>query len=332
MIRSLVVPALTALIVACVGSFGLASGAAEEAGKLPRIGLVVGADPVIGKPYVEAFRRGLREFGYVDGTSVTVFTRYASGDHRRYRALLGELIGLHVDVLVVTTAAVRPALEATKTIPIVCPALGSDPVGEGLVSSLARPGTNITGLYSLGPETDSKRLQLTTETVPALKRAALLFEASDPGWINDAKALRSLANNVGVMLTTYGVRNLAEMQSAFADIDKKPVQALIVFNAPLTNVYREAVMNYAATHRVPVIGEGREWAEAGALLTYSADYVDMYRQSAAYVHKILSGAKPGELPIAQPTKFELFINLKSAKQLGITVPQSVLVRADEVIR
>ena len=328
MIRSLVVLAL----IACVGSFGLASGAADEAGKLPRIGLIVGADPVQGKRYVEAFRRGLRELGYVDGTSVIVLTRYASGDHTRYPVLLSELIGLRVDVLVVTTGAVRPAQEATKTIPIVCPALGSDPVGEGLVSSLARPGTNITGLYSMGPETDSKRLQLTREIVPALKRAALLFEATDSGWINDARALRSLANSVGVSFTNYGVRNLAEMQSAFAKIDKKRIEALIVFNAPLTNVYQEAVINYATTHRVPVIGEGKDWAEAGALLTYSADYVDMYRQSAAYVHKILGGAKPGELPIAQPTKFELFINLKSAKRLGITVPQSVLVRADEVIR
>jgi putative ABC transport system substrate-binding protein len=304
---------------------------ADEIGKLPQIGMLLGAGPSTAKPYAEAFQDGMRALGYVEGKNVNILTRYANGDPTRHPVLLKELIALRVDVLVVTTAGVAAAKAATSVIPIVCPVFGSDPVRDGLVASLAHPGGNVTGQYPLGSETDSKRLQFAIELVPALKRAALLFEPANPGWVADASALQTVAQSSGVTLHTYGVRDQVEIRAALAGIEKDRSQALIVFNSPLNYINRDVILNWAR-HRLPVIGEGRDWAESGALLTYSANFFELFRRSATYVDKILKGAKAASLPIEQSTKFELVVNLRTAKDLGINVPQSILVQADEVIR
>ena len=304
---------------------------ADEIGKLPQIGLILGGSPSTAKPYVEAFRDGMRALGYVHGKNVNILTQYANGDAARHPVLVRELIALRVDVLVVTPAGVPAAKEATRTIPIVCPIFGSDPVKYGLVASLAHPGGNVTGQYPLGSETDSKRLQFAIELVPALKLAALLFDATDPGWLADASALQTVAHNSGVTLRTYGVRDLDEIRIALTGIEKDHTQALIVFNTPLFYQNRDTILNWAR-RRIPVISEGRDWAAAGTLLTYSANFFELWTRSAVYVDKILKGAKAGDLPIEQSTKFELIVNLKAAKDLGIAVPNSILVQADEIIR
>ena len=304
---------------------------ADDSRKLPQIGLILGGSPSAAKPYAEAFIEGMRALGYVHGKTATIFARYASGDATRHPTLVRELMAHRVDVLVVSTAGVRAAMEATTTIPIICPGFGSDPVRDGLVTSLAHPGGNVTGLYPLGTETDSKRLEFARELIPGLKRVALLFESTNPGWMADANALDVAAQTSGLRLRTYGVRDHDELRLALSGIDKNQVQALIVLNNPVLYQHRETIMNWART-RIPVISEGKDWAEAGALLAYSANFVEMWKRSAVYVDKVLHGARTADLPIEQPSKFELVINQKAAKELGIAMPQSVLVQADDVIK
>ena len=302
----------------------------DEAQKLPKIGLLWGANPSTAKPYDDALREGLRDQGYTDGKTVTILTRYANGDSERFPALLKELIDLGVDVLVVTPKAVRAALEATSTIPIISPGM-VDPQKSGFVASLAHPGGNLTGLSSQGSETDSKRLGLAMELVPKLKRAALLFYAPDPDDVASAKDFQTLAHTVGIAIRVYGVRSADEIQAAINAILVDSPQLVIVWISYFTLLHRELIFGRLA-HRLPMISEGRDLAEAGALLTYSPDNFDVWKRSAVYLDKILKGAKPGDLPIEQPTKFILVVNLKTARALGISVPQSILLRADEVIR
>ena len=304
---------------------------ADDSRKLPQIGLILGGSPSAAKPYAEAFLDGMRALGYVDGKTVTISARYANGDAARHPILVKELIGHRVDVLVVSTAGIRAAMEATSAIPIVCPGFGSDPIRDGLVASLAHPGGNVTGLYPLGTETDSKRLQFAIELVPGLKRVALLFESTNRGWVADASALQAIAQSSGLTLHTDGVRNRDDIQQALAGIEKDHAQALIVLNHPIIYQNRDRILNWARP-RIPVIGEGKDWAEAGALLSYSANFFEMYKQSAMYVHKILNGARAADLPIEQPSKFGLVVNLKAAKDLSIAVPKPILLQADEVLR
>jgi putative ABC transport system substrate-binding protein len=240
------------------------------------------------------------------------------------------LVAGDVDVLVVSIAAVQAAMQTTRTIPIVAPAM-ADPVRDGLVASLAHPGGNLTGGTGMGPDADSKRIQFAMELVPGLKRLGLLFETTNPQFVNGANANRTLADSLGLSLHTYGVRNLDEMRSAFSRFARDRIQALVVWPTPLMLLHRQSILE-STSHKIPVIGEGPEFAEAGALVTYSADYVEMWRHAAVYVDKILKGAKPADLPIEQPTRFTLRVNLKTAKELGITIPQSILLQADEVIR
>ena len=218
----------------------------------------------------------------------------------------------------------------TVAIPIVCPDMGN-PVRDGLVASLAHPGGNLTGAYALDTETNAKRLELIIEAVPGMKTLAVMFDGGDVSLAANSKALRSLAQSVGVNVRTFAVRDLNEIQAALGAIERDRLKALMIFDNPLTETHLEAIMRSAA-HRVAVVSEGRDWARAGALLTYGADYHDMWKHSAIYVDKILKGIKPGDLPIEQPTKFDLMVNVKTAKALGITIPESVLLRADEIIR
>jgi putative ABC transport system substrate-binding protein len=304
---------------------------AEEPRKPPRIGQVYGTNPITARPFDEAFRQGLRSLGYVDGQNILLLPRYAHGDAARFPALLSELIALDVDVLVVAGTAVPAAARATRTIPIVCPTM-DDPVTAGFADSFAHPGANVTGLYGLYLETDAKRLELAMEAVPGLRRAGIMFEGSDPSVASQADAFRMFAYGVGVTVHPVGVRNLEEIETALEGIGRNRPQALIVVHTPLTLLHRQRIITAFASHKVPVISDGREFTEAGALLSYSPDYPEMWGRGALYVDRILKGAKPGDLPIEQPTKFELIVNLRTAKALGITIPESILLRADEIIR
>jgi putative tryptophan/tyrosine transport system substrate-binding protein len=311
--------------------FAAAHAGAEEGRRPPRVGQLYGTNPSIAKPYDEAFRDGLRSLGYVDGKNIVLLPRYAHGDPKQFPGLLSELIALNVDVLVVAITALPAAMQATRTIPIVAPSMG-DPVRDGFVTTLAHPGGNLTGGAGMGPEVESKRLQFAMEVVPGLARAGLLFEATNPGLLRGANETRGLANELGVTLRTYGVRNSDEIRSALGQFDKDRLQALFVWNTPLMLLHRDSIMESAKSQRMPVISESREFAEAGALITYAANYVAMWGHSAVYIDKILKGAKPGDLPIEQPTKFQLIVNLKAARALHITIPESILLLADEVIR
>ena len=277
-----------------------------------------------------AFREGLRELGYVDGKNVTIIARYANGDVTQVPTVIDQLIALPVDIIVVSPKAVQVAKQKTTTIPIVCPDMGN-PVRDGLVTSLAHPGGNLTGAYALDTETNAKRLELAIELVPALKNVGVMFDATDLSLVANAKALRTLAQRIGVSVRSLAVRDWNEIRSALSRIERDRVQALMIFDNPLTELHLDAIMKLVA-HRLPVVSEGRDWARAGALLTYGADYHDMWKRSAIFVHKILKGAKPGDLPIEQPTRFDLMVNMRTAKVLDITVPQSILLRADEIIR
>ena len=304
---------------------------AEEPYRVPVVGQLWGGNSATAAPYDQAFRDGLRNFGYVNGKNIKFLARYANGDAARFPALINELIALRVDLVVVSPIAVRAAMQATSTVPIICATI-DEPVNHGLVASLAHPGGNLTGLSTQSADTDPKKLELTRELVPGIRQVGLLFEANDPGWLADAEAFRSIAAHARVTLHKYGVRNIEDIRTALIAIDKAQPKALIVWNSSLVVLHWDIIRRFALAHRLPVISEGRNLAEAGALVTYSADFIDMYRRSAAYVDKIMKGIKPADLPIEQPNKFELIVNLKTAKLLGMSVPESILLRADEVIR
>jgi putative ABC transport system substrate-binding protein len=257
--------------------------------------------------------------------------RYANSDIGRLPVLVDELIALDVDVLFVTYRAVRAAKRATATVPIVSTAF-YDPVAEGLVESLARPGGNVTGLSWQTPETSGKRLELIMQLVPGLERTALLFEPSDPGALLEANALRSAARRAGVTISLFELRNASDLAAVLAAMGRQRPQTLIVGHSAITVEHRERIASFAIRNGLPLVSEGSEFAEAGALLTYGPNVAESFRRAAHYVDQILKGAKPGDLPIEQPTKFDLVVNLKTAKALGLTIPQPMLLRASEVIR
>jgi putative tryptophan/tyrosine transport system substrate-binding protein len=301
-----------------------------NADKIPTVGVVLGSNASTAKPYEQALRLGLRAHGYTDGENIDVMVRYANGDLTQLPRLLGELIAQQVDVLVVTPSAARAAMQATSSIPIVSPTM-DDPVERGLAKSFSRPTGNLTGLSAQGTETDAKRLELAKELVPGLKRLGLLFDPTDPTAVVDAKSFRTVTERLQVLLRTYPVRNIEEIQQALRRIDRERPQALMVWNSPLILVHRKLIMEFTS-RRLPVITEGRDLAEAGALLTYSANFVEIWERSASYVDRILKGEKPADLPIEQPTSFELLVNQRTAQALGLSVPESILLRADEILR
>lgn len=322
---------IAAIILTTVLALGACPADAESSRTLPRIGLVFGANPEIAKPSEEAFQQGLRSLGYVDGKNIVVLSRYAHGESAQFPELVKDLIALDVDLLVVTSTAVPAAVQATKTLPIVCPTM-EDPVKAGLADSLARPGANLTGLYGLFNETDSKRLELAMEALPGLRRAMLMFEAGDLSLASEANEFSKFARGLGVTLHPVGVHNWEEIKIALKAIERDQPQALILFGSPMMYVLADKVIAGFASSKVPVISDGKHFAEVGALLTYGPDFRDMWRRGAAYVDKILKGVKPGDLPIEQPTKFELIVNLRTARALGITIPESIRLRADELLR
>jgi putative ABC transport system substrate-binding protein len=307
---------------------------AQQAAKISRIGVLSSAGNAGAPgPQVEAFRQGLRDLGYIEGKNILLEYRYAEGEQNRIPRLVTELVQLKVDVLVVTAlTAIRAAKQATKTIPIVMVIL-SDPVGTGIVDSLARPGGNITGFTRLTRELSGKRLELLKEAIPGLSRAAVFWDADAPGAAAAFKDYEAASHALKMKLQSLALRGPdPDFEVPLRVAAKTPLGALVTINNALVRRYSKRIADLAIRHRLPSMYEGRDYIAAGGLMSYSANETEAYSRAAIYVDKILKGKKPADLPVEQPTKFELVINLKTAKQIGLTIPQSVLYRADRVIR
>jgi putative tryptophan/tyrosine transport system substrate-binding protein len=301
--------------------------------KISRIGYLDGAFPSTNAARIDAFRQGLRELGYVEGKNIVIESRHAEGKLDRLPALAAELVSLKVEVLVMGGggASTGSGKEATKTIPIVMVA-AVDPVGQGFVTSLARPGGNVTGLSTLSPEISGKRLELLKEIVPKLSRAAVLGTSTGTATALSLKEVEPAAGALGVKLQFVDVLGPKDIQTAFQAASKGRAEGVLVLTGPVINLQRKQIAELAAKNRLPAIYPFPDYVEAGGLMSYSANIVDLYRRAATYVDKILKGAKPADLPVEQPIKFEFIINLKAAKQIGLTIPPNVLARADKVIR
>jgi ABC-type uncharacterized transport system substrate-binding protein len=307
---------------------------AQQPAKIARIGYLA-SNLANNAHLTEAFRQGLRDLGYVEGRNVVIEYRDAEGKFERLPALAAELVALKVDVILAgDTAQALAAKQATKTIPIVFAAAG-DAVTGGLISSLARPGGNVTGLSMLAPELVSKRLELLKQAVPRVSRVAVLWQ---PGAVPERtekdllKEADVAARALGVRLQFVEVRGPDDFDRAFSEMTRARAGALALLPSSMVFSERRRLVDLAAKNRLPAVYGIRAFVDAGGLMAYGPNFADMYRRAATYVDKILKGAKPGDLPVEQPTKFELIINLKTAKALGLTIPQSVLGRADEVIR
>ena len=324
------------LLATLVGGLLAAPLAAEAQPreKLPRVGYLSPGSPSepLRRRRFEAFRQGLRELGYVEGQNIVIEPRWAEGKYDRYPALAADLVRLKVDVIVpVGGAATQAVQQATRTIPIVMSVV-IDPVGSGLVASLARPGGNVTGLTIMASDLVGKQLELLKEVVPKVSRVALLWNPANPGSAPQLRQAEAAARALGVRLQPLEARGPQEIDSAFAAMTRERAGALVILaDSIFTNQLRQ-IAEIAAKKRLPAIHVGTEYAEAGGLMGYSANNLDLERRAATFVDKILKGAKPADLPIEQPSKFELIINVKTAKALGLTIPQSLLLRADEVIR
>ncbi len=305
---------------------------AQQAGKVPRIGYLSASSPSGGPRLLEAFRKGLRELGWVEGQNIVIDYRYAEGRFDRLPDLAAELVRLKVDIIVaVPTPAAAAAKNATGTIPIVMVSVG-DPVGIGLIASLARPGGNVTGLsYSVDQKIFGKGLELLKETVPKIRHVAILWNPANPAHPLAIREVNVAARSLGLQLQLLEARGPNEFDGAFAAMAKERVGALLVVADSMFILHRTRLADLAARSRLPAMYGVRESAEAGGLMSYGPSSSDLWRRAATYVDKILNGAKPADLPVEQPTKFELVINLKTAKALGLTIPQSMFIRADEVI-
>jgi ABC-type uncharacterized transport system substrate-binding protein len=306
---------------------------AQSPGRMPRIGVVLPAEPASPtEPNASAFRQGLRELGYVEGQNIAIEYRYAHGRSERYAELAHELVQLKVDILVAGGNASYAAKDATQTIPIVSIAAG-DLLGTGLVASFARPGGNVTGLSLAQNEGLSKKwVQLLKEAAPKMSRVGLLRDVSaplNPAHLTDTE---TAAAALGLKFRVVEVRELAELDGVFAGLSKERGYGLIVGGSPLFFPHRSRIHELAIKHGLPAIYAWRVFVDAGGLMSYGASLSDLWRRAATYVDKILKGAKPGDLPVEDPTKFELVINLMAAKALGLTIPQSLLLRADEIIQ
>jgi putative tryptophan/tyrosine transport system substrate-binding protein len=305
---------------------------AQQAGKTPRIALLDTTSMPARRHLWDAFRDGLRELGYVEGGNLIIESRWADDRTERVAGVVAELIRLTPDVIVVAgTPAALAVHRATTTIPIVLAGVG-DPVPLGLVASLARPGGNVTGLTNVTIELAGKRVGLLRETVPKVSRVAILWDAGNPAADLNAQETEAATASVGLTLRVFRVRNPSEFSHAFSAMVKELVGALIVGPSPMFIAQRQGLADLAAKNRLPTIFALREYTQVGGLMSYGPHYPDVYRRAATYVDRILKGAKPADLPIEQPTKFELVINLKTAKALGLTIPPAVLARVDEVLQ
>jgi putative ABC transport system substrate-binding protein len=320
------------LLTSLVGALAAPLGAPAQPAGSRRIGYLESSSPSPARlQLLEAFRQGLRELGYLEGKDIVFESRFGEGKPDQIRRFAAELVELKVDILVTSgTPATGAAKQATRTIPIVMTQL-ADPVGSGLVASLGRPGGNVTGLSTQDADLGGKRLELLLQVVPRVSRLAQLVDETSTGTVLIGKGTKAAAASVGVQLQSLGVREKGELDGAFAAMKKARADALIVESSSMLFAWRERLAELALKNRLPTMFAQRQYAEAGGLMAYSADFSDLYRRAATFVNKILKGAKPADLPIEQPTKWVFVVNLKTAKALGLTIPPSLLARADQVI-
>jgi putative tryptophan/tyrosine transport system substrate-binding protein len=312
--------------------FALCMSAEAQQPKLPRVGYLTAVSLSANAARIEALRQGLRELGYVEGKNIIIEWRAADGKPDRLPALAAELVRLKVDVIVTAgPLPTRAAKEATVTIPIIM-AFDTDPVGNGFVASLARPGGNINGLSALSPEISGKQLELLKETVPKLFRVAVLWNSNEPANPQLLREIELAAGAFGVKLQYLDVLGSQDSETAFRSATKGRADAVLTLPSAVLNFQRKQIVDLAIKSRLPTIYYAPEFVEDGGLMTYSVSISDLFRRAATYVDKILKGAKPANLPVEQPTKFEFVINLKAAKQIGLTIPPNVLARADRVIK
>jgi len=327
MIRRIVVCLLPTVLL-----LTLSSAAAQQPTKVPRIGYLSALSQPADSYRREAFRQGLRDLGYVEGKNITIEYRYAEGKLDLLPDLAAQLVRLKVDIIVTqSTLDAYAARQSTSTIPILMTASG-DAVGTGIVASLARPGGNVTGLTSLSRELSGKRLELLKEAVRGLSRVAVLWNAADPDKARDVEETQLQARTLGLELQSLEIRDPKDFDGAFRTATRKRAGALLILGDSLTIIHQSRIVDLAAKSRLPTMHEQREFVEAGGLMAYGPSVLGLFRHVATYVDKILKGRKPADLPVEQPMKFEFVINLKTAKQIGLTIPPNLLVRADRVIR
>jgi putative ABC transport system substrate-binding protein len=320
----------------CALLFALCSSAsAQQPKKVARIGYLSARDSASDFARSEAIRQGLRELGYIEGQNIALEYRYAQGKRERFAALATELVRLKVDIIVVAggDALVQPVKNATETIPIIMTGGGVDPVEAGFVKSLARPGGNITGITLLVIELGGKRLELLKQAVPKVARVAALYESANPSSVFEVQeVLPAAARSLRLTILPLGVRASEEFERVFTALTKERPDGVFVSTGALMNTNQKRIVSFTTKSRLPSVYGRKEYVDAGGLMYYGADLAESYRRVATYVDRILKGAKPADLPVEQPTKFELVINLKTAKQIGLTIPPNVLARADRVIR
>ena len=305
--------------------------AANAQSKTPRIGFMGNSTAALEANLVDAFREGLREHGYEEGRNIVVEYRWADGKYERFPALVAELIAANVEVIVTAgTPAALAMKKATTTVPLVMVAVG-DPVGTGLVPSLARPGANLTGLSSVAPDLEGKRLQLLREVVPALSHVAMFINSLNPFHVSSMRQARAAAQSMGIKLQLHDIRKSEDLDDAFAAIRKERPDAVLILADRVFLHNRERMIDFTKEQRLPNVNAYKELVEVGGLMSYGPSYEDMHKRAAIYVDEILKGAKPADLPIEQPSKFTFIVNLKAAKALGVTVPSQLLGLADELI-
>jgi putative ABC transport system substrate-binding protein len=327
--KKIAVFALSALLFAlCV------SAAAQQSKKAPRIGYLALNEPARESARAEAIRLALRERGYIEGQNIATEYRYTEGKRERAAELAAELVRLKVDIILVTGGdpGIRAAKNATKTIPIVMMGAGADPVEAGIIDSLARPGGNVTGLTNLGGELGGKRLELLKEAVPKLARVAVLHDPANRNHVLELKEVQTAARPLGLTFRSWEVRAADGFEKVFTALNKQRPDGLYVPGGPLIRANEKRIVGFALKSRLPSVYTRREAVDAGGLMSYGADLADIYRRVAYYVDRILKGAKPADLPVEQPTKFEFVINLNTAKQIGVIIPPDVLARATRIIR
>jgi putative ABC transport system substrate-binding protein len=310
-----------------------ASFAVAQQTKIPRLGFLIASSAPVQEPRLEAFRQGLRALGYIVGKNIFIEYRYADGKPERLPALAAELLQLKVDIILATGGSppVQAAKNATQSIPIIM-TNAADAIGDGLVASLARPGGNVTGLSTFAPELSGKRLELLKEMLPGISRVAILANRDFQGYGAQMKEVEDAAHALALRLQSVEVRGASDLESAFATMIAARNGAVMTLSDPVTFTLLRRIVELAIKNRLPSMHLQAEYVEAGGLVSYGPNYADLYRRAASFVDKILKGRTPADLPVEQPIKFEFIINLKTAKQIGLTVPPNVLVRADKVIR
>src|SRR5215813_10437962 len=328
MTRAAVPSILVAVVLLALGVIA----EAQQRKKIPRIGYLAATSLSVNAARIGAFKQGLRELGYVEGKNIVIEWRSADGKLDRLPALAAELVRLKVAVIVTSGGALtRRAKAATSTVPIVM-TNDPDPVGDGFVASLARPGGNITGLSTFAPELSGKRLEILREVVPRLSRVAVLGSSTATGYAQTLKEIEPAAKAFKMQLQFLDVLHAEDVETAFRAASQGRAQGVLTLNSAILGSQRAQIAELAVKKRLPVVYHQTDFVEGGGLMSYGVNVPDLSRRAATYVDKILKGAKPGDIPVEQPTKFELVINLKTAKALGLTIPQSLLIRADEIIR